>query len=396
MDSTSVGILNQLLGQYSTAAGQMEGTAIGFAKEIFNCLVLISFGVWFIRRLINRNSDQVETNIELVKLIIYMNVFYLLITSYDQFLPLIVQSFKAAGIAMGQNTANFIVVSNPGNVMNTGVSICTKLLALGAQHVLRIDVIGALLAWSTALLVLFCFVGIALEVLLIEIGSRLILTVGIIMLAFAGSEWTRDYATKYIHTFFIIGLKMLFIYLIVGMGGGLTATWVNTLNNVTTGTQVIPAYIAVMVASYTYWVLVTKLPDQAVGYLAGGSGINFGQNNVGLTAAAAAGGLAVSGYNFARAKITQKVTAMAGEKLAKDTATAFAKQELSAGGEKPTGKQINDFVTKTMGEAKRSVKEEQWSSKVSKTNEGQVAQKIQAAMEKAAQARAAQPEKINK
>ena len=151
-----------------------------------------------------------------------------------------------------------------------------------------------------------------------------------------------------------------------------------------------------MVASYTYWVLVTKLPDQAVGYLAGGSGINFGQNNVGLTAAAAAGGLAVSGYNFARAKITQKVTAMAGEKLAKDTATAFAKQELSAGGEKPTGKQINDFVTKTMGEAKRSVKEEQWSSKVSKTNEGQVAQKIQAAMEKAAQARAAQPEKINK
>ncbi len=395
MDSTSVGVLNALLGQYSTGANQIEAQSINLAKDIFNGLVLISFGVWFVKRLLNRNVDQVETNIELVKMIIYMNVFYLLITGYDQFLPLIVQSFKAAAPYLGQNVSNFIIVNNPGNVMNTGLTIATQLLSLGGQHILKLDIEGLFLSMITALLVLFCFVGIALEVLLIEIGSRIILSAGIMMLAFAGSEWTRDFASKYINSFFSIGLKMMFVYLIIGIGGGLTATWTNTLNNVPPA-SLIPSYFAVMVASYTYWALVTKLPDQAVGYLAGGHSVNFGQNNVGLTAATATVGMAVKGYNFAREKITQKVTAMAGEKLAKDTATAFAKQELSSGGKKPTNKQINDFVTKTMGEARRSVKEEQWSTKVSKTNEGQVAQKIQAAMVKAAQARAGQQDNKTK
>ena len=83
---------------------------------------------------------------------------------------------------------------------------------------------------------------------------------------------------------------------------------------------------------------------------------------------------------------------VAGEKLANDTAKDFARQELSAGGKKPTDKQVNDFVTKTMGEAQRSVREEQRSAKISTTFEGQVAQKIKGAQEKAALARETKPD----
>jgi len=52
----------------------------------------------------------------------------------------------------------------------------------------------------------------AVEVLLIEVGSRIICWAGMVVLAFAPQEWTRDYATKYINACFSIGLKMMFIY----------------------------------------------------------------------------------------------------------------------------------------------------------------------------------------
>ena len=73
---------------------------------------------------------------------------------------------------------------------------------------------------------------IAIELLLLQIGSQIILAGGIFLLAFSGLEWTRDYAERYVHTFFHIGVKMLFIYILVGIGAGLTKNWAQILDNI--------------------------------------------------------------------------------------------------------------------------------------------------------------------
>ena len=46
---------------------------------------------------------MVESNIELIRWLIYLNVFYLFITQYDQFLPLIINSFQQAGAYLGSS-----------------------------------------------------------------------------------------------------------------------------------------------------------------------------------------------------------------------------------------------------------------------------------------------------
>ena len=56
-------------------------------------------------------------------------------------------------------------------------------------------------------------------------------------MAFSGLQWTRDYAERYVHTFFHIGIKMIFIYILVGLGAGLTKTWSQVLNNASLGTM---------------------------------------------------------------------------------------------------------------------------------------------------------------
>jgi type IV secretion system protein TrbL len=378
MDTTTVGILNSLLGQYETAAGLMKSTAVSMAKDLFNSLVLVSFGVWCVRRLINRGGDQADSNIHLVKMFIYMNVFYLFITNYDAFFPLILNSLKAAGITLGKSTTNFIVTTNPGQVMNTGASIFSTLLNLALKHVLRVDLIGAFLSVVVSIIVLLCFAGVAIEVILIEVGTRIILTAGIIMLAFAASEWTRDYATRYINACFAMGIKLLFVYLIVGIGGSLTSTWVTTLNTAGLNPQsFLSAYAAVLVASVVYWGLVHKLPDQAVGYLTGGHGISFGMSTSGLAAASAATGMAVKGYALVTTKAAEFATKRAADKLVKETTTAYAKDHFSAQGKIPTNSEIKDFYTKTMGEAKQKAKADQTATKVAGTFDGKVAQKIQ-------------------
>lgn len=391
MIASSVGILNDLLGQYQTATGQIESQSVLVATDIFNSLALVSIGVWGVRRLLNRNQDMAESNVDLIKMFIYLGVFYFLITNYDNTLRLIVSSFKAAAPTLGKNVTNFQVVTNPGQVMNTGLGLFKAILQMGVWHLVFGDLIGSGTTILTAIVILLAFAGVAVEVLLIEIGSRIILLGGIVILAFAASEWTRDYATKYINACFSIGLKMMFIYLILGMAGTVTTTWVSTFNSYGP-TDLWGADGAIILATFVYWSLITKLPDQAVGYLIGGHGLNLGAHNVGLEAGGAVAGAAFKGYKVVTAKVAQYATTQAGEKLARETATAFAKEELSAGGKKPTDKDINDFVTKTMGEAKRTAKEEMRDSEVAKSFQGRVAQKVKEAMERAKETREKGPQ----
>ena len=54
-------------------------------------------------------------------------------------------------------------------------------------------------------------------------------------MAFSGLQWTRDYAERYVHTFFHIGIKMIFIYILVGIGVGLAQNWSQVVINASLG-----------------------------------------------------------------------------------------------------------------------------------------------------------------
>lgn len=382
MIASSVGMLNDLMGQYTNAAGQIEKQSVLMGTDLFNSLALVSVGVWGVRRLLSRQQDLAESNIDLIRLFIYLSVFYLLITNYDNTVRIIVWSFKSAAPTLGKNVTNFQVITNPGQVMGIGLNLFKAVLQQGAWHLVFGDLIGCGVTVLTAFVILLGFGGMAVEVLLIEVGSRIILLGGIMMLAFAATEWTRDYATKYINACFSIGLKMMFIYLIIGMSGTVTTTWLQTFNSYA-GTDLWGADAGLILCTFVCWTLVTKLPDQAVGYLIGGHGLNLGAHNSGLEAGAAVAGLAFKGYQVVGAKVAQYAAAQAGEKVAKETAQQFAKETLSEGGKKPTDEDINAFATKTMGEARKEAKQEMQDAAFDKTYEGKTALKVKAAMAKA-------------
>ena len=97
----AVSLFNNLLSQYNGSIIGIEQGSIAIGKELFWYIALISVAVLGINRLLSKNVDMVESNIELIKLLIYFNVFYLFIDNFPQLLGVIVGSFKQAAFYMG-------------------------------------------------------------------------------------------------------------------------------------------------------------------------------------------------------------------------------------------------------------------------------------------------------
>lgn len=372
----AVSLFNNLLSQYNGSIIGIEQGSIAIGKELFWYIALISVAVLGINRLLSKNVDIVESNIELIKLLIYFNVFFLFIDKFPQLLGVIVGSFKQAAFYMGGkigtatgSSANsaFMVATNPGQILDQGVGIATTILSLTLKKFTWTNLGMSLLAIPCGLVVLYCFACIAIKIVIIEISSKIILSAGIFLLAFSGSAWTRDYATRYIGAFFGIGIQMMFTYLLVGIGGGLINTWQNQLSNIPAGQQ-IETYVAVIMAVFVYYKLCLTLPEQAAGYLSGGLTLN---TDKGLSAggAAALAGLAAFGTVKGLAGMaaglhgTQKVVSKAIKYSALDKATA------------PKGTKV-DGPIKTLHSAASKLIQERWDEKVDKTTGGRMAQKI--------------------
>ncbi len=367
MDSVAVSIFNQLLGQYNGSISAIQAGSIEIAKELFNAIALFSVAVLGINRLLSRNVDMVESNIELIRLLIYLNVFYLFISQYDQLLPLIIKSFRAAGIYMGSKASGYALSTNPGDIINIGVSIASKILNAAKNHTSLANIGLSLIAVGAAGVVLYCFGVVAIELILIDIGSRIILSACIFLLAFAGSAWTREYAEHYVHAFFHIGVKMLIVYILVGIGAGLTKNWSQILDHVPIG-QIIEYYVAVIMASFMYYKICQKLPDQAVVYLTGRFPMNY-------DTASSINAAFKETFKMAKGTVGG-LPGIVGITKAVGAARQSAKVTLEGQGKKENLLNAGWETIKTLGAARTEIKQEEWDRKINDTQGGKMAKNI--------------------
>jgi P-type conjugative transfer protein TrbL len=222
----------------------------------------------------------------------------------------------------------------------------------------------SLVSLVAIIVILYCFGRIAVELLLVQIGSRIILAGGIFLLAFIGLQWTRDYAERYIHTFFHVGIKMLFMYVLTGIGTGYTKTWVQTLEHILPSAMLQYSF-AVVMATFVFYMLCLKLPEQAAVYFTGRMPMTF--EPVPALPAMVKG--AYSGYKNVKEYGTQKMLQAQGMAKATDTAFAVAQANLQAQGKTPTSQEIQTEAIRTLGEAKRTEHEK----KVDETPGGKLA-----------------------
>jgi type IV secretion system protein TrbL len=268
---------------------------------------------------------------------------------------------------MGSKASGYALSTNPGNIINIGVSIASKILNAAKNHTSLANIGLSLIAVAAAGVVLYCFGVVAIELILIDIGSRIILSACIFLLAFAGSTWTREYAEHYVHAFFHIGLKMLFVYILVGIGAGLTKNWSQILDNVPIG-QIIEYYIAVIMASFVYYKICQKLPDQAVVYLTGRFPMNYDTSS-------SINAVLKETFKMAKGAVGG-LPGIVGITRAVSTAGQSAKVTLDAQGKKENLLNTGLETIRTLGAARTEVKQEEWDRKINDTQGGKMAKFI--------------------
>lgn len=187
------------------------------AERLFWLLVLVDFSWSGVMYVLDKNTIE-EIAISNVKKILTIGFFYSLLKFSDTWIPAIIHSFAKIGIDAGG-----VVNVTPDGIAKTGYELA--LACFGAVKKLgMLDAIAVVLPVTIiALVTLLAFLFAAAQLLVTLVESYLAIGCGVILLGFGGSRWTTDFAAKYLQYAVGTGVKLMILYLVVGVGQTIAA-----------------------------------------------------------------------------------------------------------------------------------------------------------------------------
>ena len=128
-----------------------------------------------------------------------------------------------------------------------------------------------------------CFALMAAFMVLALVESYLIISMGVLFMAFGGSRWTKDFAISTVRYTVSVGAKLMVLQLLVSIGVGLIQSWVSSFNDITA-----PSLCILIGCSIVMLALVKVLPE-TMQHMINGSSMASGSALVGAAAAVGAG-----------------------------------------------------------------------------------------------------------
>jgi type IV secretion system protein TrbL len=266
-----------ILHLYRDHAAAWQGTLRTLALRLFWLLAGIEF-TWGLSKLILKGADLSEFVAEMVNQIMVIGFGLMLLTNSATWATAVVDSFREA--------ANQAVVASggspnlsPSNIFETGVGLALKILARGSVYHLGDSVALAI----AGIVILICFALITAHLVMALIEMYIVISASVLLMGFAGSRWTREYAFKIFGYSVSVGAKLFLLQLLIGTGESMIQSW--TTQDPATDSQVL-----VILGSSVILLIITKaVPDLVQGLINGGSFNTHGAGLLGGITAAAGG-----------------------------------------------------------------------------------------------------------
>ena len=190
-----------------------------FAEKIFLGLVLIEIIITCVHFLTDQD-EPTRLLAELVKKSLALGFLYAMIVNAPIWFSAIIQGFQQIG---GQ--AAGIPGLSPSSAFNSGLALFQIIYrgfgSLGWFHV----TMAALIALIAGLIMFLSFALIAGQMLLALCEAYMGVGGGVLLLGFSGSRWTIKFAEGFLGWIVGVGIKVFFLYLMVGIGLTITAGW---------------------------------------------------------------------------------------------------------------------------------------------------------------------------
>lgn len=267
----SADVLDQVVSQFQARAAGWEGALRSFALGTFGILAAIEFA-WAAFKLAFRGADVSEWLAELVNQILFLGFFLALLQNSVTWGNAIVNSFRQAASAAGGSAIA------PSDVFASGVKIAA--LVLNQLSIWHAEASAGLIV--AGIVIIICFALMAACMVLALVESYLIISMGVLFMAFGGSRWTKDFAVSTIRYTVSVGAKLMVLQLLVSVGTGFIQSWTNSFSDVTDTTLCILIGCSIVMLA-----LVQTLPE-TMQRIVNGSSMASGSALVG--AATAVGG----------------------------------------------------------------------------------------------------------
>ena len=288
-------ILTDIVRDYEAVSTAWFSALAPIAHKIFWTLVAIQLtwsAIWWV---LDR-EDGLAVVSSLLRQVVAIGFFYALLLNGGTWIPAVIQSFSQAG-----GTAAGLTDLSPTGVFDQGLALANKILNATADLGLLDGFFASLIAAITALVVVIAFAIIAAQLLVALVESFIVIGAGVLFLGFAGSRWTKFFTERYLSYVASIGVKLFVLYLIMGVGMGIAARWMDILGR--GGFSPIP-FFYVMGGSLVFVFLTWHIPSVAGSMMAGAVSLSLADAvypaiwgsraaGAGVIAAGAAGGAAV-------------------------------------------------------------------------------------------------------
>ena len=268
--------------QVQTAANAWIPAIMAAATRLFYLLAAIDFA-WSAPSFL-RESDFMGLFLSLIKKLLVISFFYAVLVNGQTWIPAIVNSF----IQIGTSASGLSAAQNPSDIMAQGIQICSDLFdkVNGANLLTQT---GAALTTLLMIVIVFAsYLIIVLHYIVTKLEAIIVMTAGYLFLGFAGSRWTMPYFERYISLAISTGVRLMLIYLMLGVFKTVSQNWVTAMSSYTTdqpALQIFPTLASMLLFAFASWMIPKMAGSIASGSLGlGGADIV----NVGVAAGAGA------------------------------------------------------------------------------------------------------------
>jgi type IV secretion system protein TrbL len=268
-----------------------------------------------------RESDFTGLFLSLIKKLLVISFFYAVLINGQVWIPAIVNSFAQ----LGATAAGVPLAQNPSDIMTQGIQIVSDLFTKVSSTDLLTQPGGAITTILAACIVLASYIIITLHYIVTKLEAIIVMSAGYIFLGFGGSRWTAPYFERYIALAVSTGVRLMLVYLMLGVFKTISNNWIATMNGYTADqpiTQIFPTLMSMLLFAFASWMI----PKMAGSIASGTLGMG-GADLVGM-AAEIGKGVALGAVTVAASAATGGAGAVAGGALAA-TETAGA---MEAGG----------------------------------------------------------------
>jgi type IV secretion system protein TrbL len=252
---------------------------------LFGLLAFIDF-TWAMIVLFLEGQEMQGWIAGFLKKFMTISFFYALLINQSTWFPAIINSF----VQIGQQAGGVSGYLNPSSILWTGVQISGAILAAclpnaasgataggilgvivpGAGAALTAaSLIPALVALFCALLIFLAYVVITLTFIMATVESYVVMSAGLIFLGFGASRWTVPYTERYISLVVSTGVRLMVLYMIIGLGQTLSNTWVQEASQIPLSTAGLQSLFGLLASVIVFMALAWQVPKLAGSILQG-------------------------------------------------------------------------------------------------------------------------------